>query len=263
MQLPHSQTEALTELALTIRGITANLLNDFAYSENAMTVPGTADVLSHHPNTRLLLLQEGHVNCHLDGKLICRYEPGDLLGLGRVLSLPGGILSSDEAIVVQPLERDALIAHIGADESLVKIWSYYLIAQLSWHQQCLAQEIRSDYQPNAGFMHFKSGDTIITQGDEAELVYTLLEGTAEALCDGVKVGDIHPDEIFGALAVFTRQKRMASVVATSDCTVLTVRKHEFIELIEHQPHICVGLIEEMASKINQLNGQLLRLQEHA
>src|SRR5690606_38374202 len=125
-------------------------------------------------------------------------------------------------------------------------------AQLSWYQQCLAQEIRSDYQPNAGFMHFKSGDMIITQGDEAEWVYTLLEGTAEALCDGVKVGDIHPDEIFGALAVFTRQKRMASVVATSDCTVLTVRKHEFIELIEHQPHICIGLIEEMAAKINQL-----------
>lgn len=263
MQLPTAQTEALNELALTIRGITANLFTAFTFEESPMTIPGAADILSHHPSTRLLLLREGHVACHLDGKLICRYEPGDLLGLARVLSLPGGILSTDEAVVVQPLERDALIAHITGDQGLLKLWSYYLIAQLSWHQQALAQEIRSEYQPNAGFMHFKQGETIITQGDEAELVYTLLEGTADALCDNVKVGEIHPDEIFGALAVFTRQKRMASVVASSDCTVLTVRKHEFIELIEHQPHICIGLIEEMAAKINQLNGQLLQLQGKA
>ena len=34
---------------------------------------------------------------------------------------------------------------------------------------------------------------------------------------------------------------------------------EFIALIEHQPQICLGLIEEMAAKINQLNSQLLQL----
>ena len=260
MQLPNAQTEALDDLALNIRKVTANLFATFKFTESPMTIPGTADILSHHPPTRLLLIQQGHIACHLDGKLVCHYEPGDLLGLTRILSLPGGVLSSDEAVVVQPLERDDLIAHIAADEALVKLWSYYLIAQLSWHQQALAQEIRPDYQPSTGFMHFKSGETIIIQDEDAELVYTLLEGTADARRDNVKVGEIHADEIFGALAVFTRQKRMASVVATSDCTVLTVRKQEFIELIEHQPHICIGLIEEMAAKINHLNTQLLQHQ---
>src|SRR5690606_4208817 len=106
---------------------------------------------------------------------------------------------------------------------------------------------------------FRSGETIIQQGTMADRVYTLLEGTADALCDGVKVGEIHADEIFGALAVFTRQERIASVVASRDCTVLAVRKEEFIDLIDHQPQICVSLIEEMAAKINQLNTQLLHL----
>lgn len=260
MHLPNTQPEALTELAHKISDITANLLADLGFTDAPMSVPGAADLFSHHPATRLLLLQEGHVNCHMHGKLICRFEPGDLMGLNRSLSLPGGQLSTDDTIVVQPLERDQLIEHISTDPGLLKLWSYFLLANISWHQQALAQEIRSEYQPNAGFMHFANGDTIIAQGDEAELVYTLLEGSADAVCDGIKVGEIHPDEIFGALAVFTRQKRMASVIATGNCTVLTVRKHEFIELIEHQPHICIGLIEEMATKINQLNGQLLKLQ---
>jgi len=41
--------------------------------------------------------------------------------------------------------------------------------------------------------------------------------------------------------------------------VLAVRKEEFISLIEYQPQICQGLIEEMASKNNQLNSQLSQL----
>ena len=260
MYLPTHQSESLAELALKIRGIATNLLADLDLPTDPVTLPETADLLSHHENTRLLLLQEGKVNCHLDGKLVCSFEPGDLLGLTRALSLPSGTLSCDEPVKVIPIERDQLIAHISGDEGLLKLWTYYLVAHMSWYHQALAQEITAEFQPNAGFMHFTKGDVIIQQGEEAELVYTLLEGSAHAICDGVKVGEIHPDEIFGALAVFTRQQRMATVVAATDCTVLTVRKREFIELIEHQPHICIGLIEEMASKINQLNTQLLSAQ---
>jgi CRP/FNR family transcriptional regulator, cyclic AMP receptor protein len=118
-----------------------------------------------------------------------------------------------------------------------------------------------DYSPIRGFLDFAKGETIINQGDEADLVYTLIEGSADALCDGIKVGEIHQNEIFGALAVFTRQPRIASVVASSDCTVMTVGKEDFIRLIYEQPQLSVGLIEEMAAKINHLNNQLLALKK--
>lgn len=118
-----------------------------------------------------------------------------------------------------------------------------------------------DFTPNHGFSHFAAGETIIHQGDAADLVYTLIEGSADAVRDGIKVGDIHQNEIFGALAVFTRQTRIASVVATSDCTVMMVNKNDFIQLIFQQPQISVGLIEEMAAKINELNNQLLLLKK--
>lgn len=118
-----------------------------------------------------------------------------------------------------------------------------------------------DFTPLRGFLDFAKGETIINQGDEADLVYTLIEGSADAVCDGIKVGEIHQNEIFGALAVFTRQPRIASVVASSDCTVMTVGKEDFIRLIYEQPQLSVGLIEEMAAKINNLNNQLLSLKK--
>lgn len=119
----------------------------------------------------------------------------------------------------------------------------------------------NDFTPNHGFSNFAPGETIITQGETADLVYTLIEGSADAVCDGVKVGEIHQNEIFGALAVFTRQPRIASVVARTDCTVMMVNKDDFVQLIFEQPQISVGLIEEMAAKINELNNQLLALKK--
>lgn len=119
----------------------------------------------------------------------------------------------------------------------------------------------TDFSPNRGFIHYAAGETIITQGEDADLVFTLIEGHADALCDGVKVGEIHQNEIFGALAVFTRQPRIASVVARTECTAMMVNKDDFIQLIYDQPQIAVGLIEEMAAKINELNNQLLALKK--
>jgi CRP/FNR family cyclic AMP-dependent transcriptional regulator len=117
----------------------------------------------------------------------------------------------------------------------------------------------NDFTP--GFSNFAPGDTIINQGDNADLVYTLIEGHADAVCDGVKVGEIHQNEIFGALAVFTGQPRIASVIARTECTVMMVNKDDFVQLIYQQPQISVGVIEEMAAKINELNSQILSLKK--
>ncbi|WP_339898506.1 cyclic nucleotide-binding domain-containing protein [uncultured Gilvimarinus sp.] len=256
MHLPTNHTESLAELSQRIRDIASDIFATLTPHTGEITLAASDDLFAEQKNSQVFLLRAGQVQCQMAAKTIVCCEPGDLLGLPRTLSLPSAVFSASEDITVQPIERDELIKHVCSDANRQKLWSYYLIARLSWYQQALALEIRKEFHPNAGFLHFSGGDTIIRQGDEADLVYTLLEGHAEAVCDGVTVGQINRDEIFGALAVFTGQRRMADVVATTDCTVLTVRKEEFIELVEHQPHICIGLIEEMADKIKGLNSQL-------
>lgn len=259
MHLPAKQSDELSNLALKCRGLTEVLLAQLQASGEPIELQRSADIFSTIPGTQLLVISEGQVDYRVHGKLVAHFEAGDLLGLPRSLNLPDGIFSCTNSVALTPYDRDDLVTHVNGDSKSQKNWAYYLVCQMSFYQQALAQEIRSEFQPTAGFMHFRSGETIIEQGAPADRVYTLLEGSAEAICDGVKVGEINADEIFGALAVFTRQPRMASVVANSDCTVLAVRKEEFIELIDHQPQICLGLIEEMAAKINQLNTQLLGL----
>lgn len=259
MHLPSKQSDTITDLAVKLRGLTEVLLTQLSPSGEPVTVDQSDDLFVGQTHTGLLYVTDGQVECRVNGKIITFFEQGDLLGLPRSLSLPDGQFSCTSPVILTPYDRDDLVNHVNADPRLQKHWAYYLLCQMSFYQQALAQEIRTEFQPTAGFMHFRTGETIIQQGALADKVYTLLEGSADAICDGIKVGEVHADEIFGALAVFTRQRRIASVVATSDCTVLAVRKEEFIDLIDHQPQICLGLIEEMAAKINQLNNQLLAL----
>lgn len=112
---------------------------------------------------------------------------------------------------------------------------------------------------NTTTLRFAPGDTIIREGECADFVYTLKSGRAEASQRGVKVGDIHSGEIFGALAAFTGVERNATVTARTICLVDAVYKDDFIVLARHQPDVCVKLIVDMARLIGDLNESILML----
>jgi CRP/FNR family transcriptional regulator, cyclic AMP receptor protein len=257
MHLPTPQSESITDLAIKCNSLPDLLLENVVPCAAEITLDKSVDIFAYQSPTRLFRIREGQVFHQVRGKLVTAFDPGDLIGLTNSLNVSEGTFSCTEQVILVPYERDDLIAHLYENTKLHKTWAYYLLCNLSFYQQALAQEIRSEFRPYAGFLHFDKGETIIRQGDAADKVYNLLEGTADAICDGIKLGEIHSTEIFGALAVFTRQPRTASVIATSRCLVLAVRKEEFVDLINHQPQICLNLIEEMAEKINLLNNQLL------
>lgn len=259
MHLSSKQSESMSELGAKLAGLTDLICAAIQPADEPFRSEESEDLFAEIPPTRVLRLLEGRVDYFVRDKLVMHFEAGDLLGLPRSLNLPQGQFRCTGPVLLQAYERDALVEQAQQDLKTQRYWTHFLVGYLSYLEQALAQEVRGEFQPSTGFLHFHRGETIIQQGDTADQVYTLLEGEADAVCDGVVVGQIHADEIFGALAVFTRQPRMASVIASRDCTVLAVRKEEFMSLIEYQPQICQGLIEEMADKINQLNNQLLQL----
>ncbi|WP_347330900.1 Crp/Fnr family transcriptional regulator [Marinimicrobium locisalis] len=252
MHLPHKQSDLITDCAAHLREAGTELLSGLSPAGETTSFGVSHDLLGNGEKDRLWLITEGEAFYRVGGKQVTRHSAGDLIGLERELPVETGVYGCSEPVTLEPYHREEVMGQAR--------FAHYLMYANAFYRASLAQEIRAEFQPSAGFMHFMAGETIIHQGSEAHQVYTLLEGKAHALRDGLKVGEINANEIFGALAVFTRQKRMASVVAVSDCTVLAVRKEEFADLVEMQPQICLGLVEELADKINQLNGQLLAQQ---
>lgn len=260
MHLPDAESSHITEIAQQLRALTKVLLADLPPDGPPVHFESTADLLGTQPADRLFQIVSGQLKASCDGKWVYSAEAGDLVGLAGAMQIPECTLQSDGPVELVSYQRDRLIRHAASCDALQLSWTRFLLYQTAFFSQCLAFKTAPQFKPATGFLDFEEGETIIHQNEEADCVYTLLEGSADALRDGVKVGEVHAEEIFGAMAVFTGQPRSASVVASSECSVLAVRKEEFLSLIVYQPKLCLSLVEEMAEKINQLNRQVLELQ---
>ena len=220
--------------------------------------PQVLDLL--HPN-ELGRIQSGSVVLIHEGVEIACYEEGDLLGLNRVFDLPYVQMNAQEPVVIERIHRDQFVSFITQDPVRQHRWSNYLLTLSALYQQMLIDIYANVSQVTAkGFQSFQKDQVIIQQGDIADTVYQLMSGTAHVSVDGVRVGEVLEDEIFGAMAAFTGEKRSATVIANESCQVLAIPKNQFVDLIRAQPETAMTLLNNMSRRINELNQQLLDAQ---
>lgn len=145
------------------------------------------------------------------------------------------------------------------DSAASKLWTRLLITQQGLMLRINGALSALDTYITPGYEIYSPGDTIIRQGDIADFVFNLTEGTAEVAVDGVTVGSIEEGEIFGAMAVLTNATRSATVSAKTRCSVVKVPKDQFTDLIKSDPATIHSLLIDMAGSIVNLNEQLVGL----
>ncbi len=203
----------------------------------------------------IYFLKDGNVTVEYDSKEIFIYESGDII-------LPYTAEEYQEASIyysvmsdvqIFSLSLEALFAAMTKDTSLMALW--FTISSISQLQlnQMIGVLTQKEERANPGFGRYKAGMEIIKEGDDADYVYSVSEGIAVAIHNGVEVGEIHQDEIFGAIAVLTDQKRTASVVAKTNCTLLMVHKDEFSKMVHSHPKLFLNILSSLAEKITSLN----------
>jgi len=105
---------------------------------------------------------------------------------------------------------------------------------------------------------FSKDDVLCHEGEESYKIFILLKGM---LCvtfeDGKELSRITPLGIVGEMGVFTGQRRSATVVASSDCIVLTIHKTDLFNLFRKDPHmgilVLMNVVEDMAHKMRVNN----------
>ncbi|MCQ4250305.1 cyclic nucleotide-binding domain-containing protein [Pseudomonas stutzeri] len=259
MYLLGEQPAYADQLINRLQGIPAQLLEGLTPAASALEVKGTDDLEDALPKQQLFIIESGLLHAVVDDKPLFYLQEGDLLGLRQGIELPICRYRSDEAIRLIPYSRSAVFQHIHADQRRQELFTQYLIGQTALLSDALARLKQPEIHPTTGFQHFAAGEELIHQGDDADNVFIIIEGHAEAIVDGQKVGDVQRDEIFGAMAVFTQEKRSATVIATSPCTVMLIPKEQFLGLMQSNPKIAHSLIESMARRIDLLNKEVTRL----
>ncbi len=211
---------------------------------------------------KIYFLESGSLTARYRDKAVFLLDDGDLV-------LPDIVGSKDHEIAVSySSENGASLSGYPAlefmrrvfnDNNATKLWTPILITHAGMHLRLTAALTDEDTHATPGFEIYTPGDIIIRQGDKADFVFNLSEGTAEVVVDGVTVGAIEEGEIFGAMAVLTNADRTATVMAKTRCSVVKVPKEQFADLIKSNPSTIHSLLIDMANSIVNLNEQLVGL----
>lgn len=256
MYLIGEQPAYAEKLISTLQRIPQQLLTGLEPCDKHIHLDSVEDLYQTVGSKRLYLLKTGLLHALIDGKPLFYMQEGDLIGLRQGLSTAPCVYMSEEPLELVPYDRDALFKHIHASSDRQEQFTQYVLGQAALMSDALAHNRPADIRPVTGFQHFAAGAELIRQGDEADHVFIITEGHAEAFVQGVKVGDVQKDEIFGAMALFTREKRSATVIATAPTTVMMIPKDQFLALMQSNPRIAHSLIESMARRIDLMNKEL-------
>ncbi|MBS7661962.1 cyclic nucleotide-binding domain-containing protein [Pseudomonas lalucatii] len=259
MYLLGEQPAYADQLISRLQSIPAQLLDGLQPAGPALLLEQVEDLAPELPSNRLFIIEDGLLHALVDERPLFYLQEGDLVGLRQGIDLPSCRYRSEEPLSLMPYSRSAVFQHIYASEQRQELFIQYLIGHTALLSDALARLKQPEIRPSTGFQHFAAGEELIHQGDAADHVFIIIEGHAEAFVDGHKVGDVQKDEIFGAMAVFTRERRSATVLATEPCTVMVIPKEQFLSLMQSNPRIAHSLIESMARRIDLLNKEVTQL----
>lgn len=259
MYLLGEQPAYADELINRLQSIPVQLLDGLSPSGEALELEESQDLASLLPGNQLFLLENGLIHGRIDERELFFLHEGDLVGLRQGIDLPRCLLSCDGPLRLVPYLRSEVFQHIYASESRSELFLQYLVGHTALLSDAVTRLKQPEFRSTNGFQQVAAGDVLIRQGDDADHVFIIVEGHAEAFVDGHKVGDVPKDEIFGAMAVFTGEKRSASVIADLPSTVVLIPKDQFLSLTQSNPRIAHSLIESMARRIDLLNKEVTRL----
>jgi flavin-dependent dehydrogenase len=110
---------------------------------------------------------------------------------------------------------------------------------------------------------YKSGETIVRQGDTGECMYIIQSGQVEVIreSDGkdVKLAELGKGEFFGEMALFEKGVRSATVRPLGEVRVLSVDKRLFLRKIHEDPPLAFHIMQKMSLRIRELDKELANM----
>ncbi|CUS97273.1 cyclic nucleotide-binding domain-containing protein [Candidatus Chrysopegis kryptomonas] len=125
----------------------------------------------------------------------------------------------------------------------------------------LPENLINELVQNSFVEKFKPGDTILREGEKGDKVCLLLKGNVKILKLADSTGrilfEMSEGDFFGEMALIDLHPRSASVVALTDCEVLSIPANYFDKLLHQYPQILINIAKELSERIRVSNEKLL------
>jgi CRP-like cAMP-binding protein len=93
------------------------------------------------------------------------------------------------------------------------------------------------------------GETFIRRDEAGQHLIVIVDGEAEIVGRGWKVGPRGPGSVIGEMAIIWHRPRSADCVALTDITALRVDHDDFWALLDERPDLALGIIRVLAARL--------------
>ena len=109
-------------------------------------------------------------------------------------------------------------------------------------------------EPRFTWVHLKRGETLFSDGDEADGLYFLIHGFLRVVDRDVAgedkvIGAVFRGEIVGEMAILSGERRMATVVAVRDSDLVRLTKADFEEIHKSFPVISLTILRILVDRL--------------
>ena len=98
---------------------------------------------------------------------------------------------------------------------------------------------------------YAKGETVFSQGDAADCLFVVIEGSADILIDGVVVERVGSGGVFGEMALIDGQPRSATVVAATDLSLAAIGEKRFLRLVSQLPTFALQMMRVMTERLRR------------
>lgn len=254
-------TAGFSALARQYKRLVRELLDKLSLQAESVQLTPTSNAFraGMQPG-KTYLVKGGMLTMQCQNRKLLTWDEGDLILPDAAPDAPDTMqYSSENAVLLAGYDTLELVRAALSSDETARLWTRLLMTQQGIMLRLLAAQADEETQTTPGFAYYMPGDIIIRQGDPADYVFSLFEGSADVMVDDVVVGDVNEGEVLGALAVLTHAPRSATVRAKTRCSVVKVPKDQFKHLIRTNPTMIHGLLTDMANQIKKLNTQVVEL----
>lgn len=114
--------------------------------------------------------------------------------------------------------------------------------------------------------HFQEGARVVNENDRVSSAFLVAEGKAGIWKDGIQLAILDQGSFIGETFLFSKQSRMAGVIAEQDCILLSFERFDVLNYFRSKPEklfniFTKNIIEIQQNKITGMNVQLLNLKK--
>ena len=101
-------------------------------------------------------------------------------------------------------------------------------------------------------IHAKKGDVVLTEGEETNDAYIILEGEIEVTKKGKHLATLYENAIFGEISMVDNRPRTATCIAKTNCSLGMVTRENYKQLLKHRPEAINPLLRIVTDRMRNL-----------